>query len=192
MDGGSLVKKNRVQFQAGMSLMTFLDRYGTEAQCREVLAKARWPDGFRCPDCGHAGHCHLAQRDVYQCNRCKRQVSLTGGTLFARPRLPLRTWSLAVYLMTRHKNGISALALRRPLGVSYNTAWPLKHKLMQAMVERDSDQALGGIVQMDDACWGGERHGGGTCPSSATASTAASIWMPWHLASSWPLLAPRR
>ena len=55
-----------------------------------------------------------------------------------------------------------ALALRRQLGVSYNTAWLLKHKLMQAMIERDSDQALGGIVQMDDAYWGGERHGGGT------------------------------
>jgi len=156
------VKKNQVQFQAGMSLMTFLDRYGTEAQCREALAKARWPGGFRSPACGHTGHCHLAQRDVYQCNRCKRQVSLTSGTLFAQTRLPLRTWFLAIYLMTQHKNGISALALRRQMGVSYNAAWLLKHKLMQAMVERDSEQALGGIVQVDDAYWGGERHGGGT------------------------------
>lgn len=48
------------------------------------------------------------------------------------------------------------------MGLSYNTAWLLKHKLMQAMVERDSDQALGGIVQLDGAYWGGERHGGGT------------------------------
>lgn len=156
------MKKNRVQFQPGMSLMAFLDRYGTEAQCREALAKARWPDGFHCPDCGHTGHCHLARRDVYQCNRCKRQVSLTSGTLFADTKLPLRTWFLAIYLLTQHKNGLSALALHRQLGVSYNTAWLLKHKLMQAMVERDSGQALGGIVQMDDAYWGGERHGGGT------------------------------
>jgi hypothetical protein len=56
------------------------------------------------------------------------------------------------------------------LGVSYNTVWLLKHKLMlhrdflwsQAMIERDSDFALGGIVQMDDAYWSGERHGVGT------------------------------
>ncbi|WP_082190094.1 transposase [Frateuria defendens] len=53
------------------------------------VAKARWPGEFHCPDCGHTGHCHLAQRDAYQCNRCKRQVSLTSGTLFARTRLPL-------------------------------------------------------------------------------------------------------
>ncbi len=153
--------KNQVQFQRGMSLMAFLDTYGTEEQCREALAKVRWPNGFLCPNCGHRRHCHLKGRDVDQCTRCKRQVSLTSGTLFAETKLPLRTWFLAIYLLTQHKNGISALALHRQLGVSYNTAWLLKHKLMQAMVERDSDQALGGIVQMDDAYWGGERHGGG-------------------------------
>lgn len=153
--------KNPVQFQPGISLTTFLDDYGTEQQCREALARARWPKGFRCQDCDHTGHCYLIGRGVYQCNRCKRQVSLTGGTLFADTKLPLRTWFLAIYLLTQHKNGISALALRRQLGVSYNTAWLIKHKLMQTMVERDSGQSLGGIVQMDDAYWGGERHGGG-------------------------------
>lgn len=153
--------KNPVQFQPGMSLTAFLEHYGTEEQCREALAKARWPRGFHCQDCNHAGHCYLVGRHVYQCNRCKRQVSLTSGTLFADTKLPLRTWFLAIYLLTQHKNGISALALHRQLGVSYNTAWLIKHKLMQAMVERDSGQSLGGIVQMDDAYWGGERHGGG-------------------------------
>jgi transposase-like protein len=146
-----MAAKNQVQFQAGMSLMGFLDRYGSEEQCREALAQARWPKGFRCPDCGESSHCHLKRRNVHQCNRCKRQVSLTSGTVFAETKLPLRTWFLAIYLLTQHKNGISALALRRQLGVSYNTAWLLKHKLMQAMVERDSDFALGGIVPMDDA-----------------------------------------
>lgn len=152
--------KNPIQFQSGMSLTAFLDQYGSEPQCREALAKVRWPGGFHCSDCGHTGHCHLTRRDVYQCNRCKRQVSLTSGTLFAETKLPLRTWFLAIYLLTQHKNGISALALRRQLGVSYNTAWLLKHKLMQAMVERDSDRTLSGLVLIDDAYWGGERHGG--------------------------------
>jgi transposase-like protein len=154
--------KNPVQFQAGMSLMAFLDQYGREDQCREALAKARWPKGFVCPACGHGGYCRLARRGLYQCNRCKHQLSLTSETLFAGTHLPLRTWFLAIYLITQHKNGISALALRRQLGVSYNTAWLVKHKLMQAMVERDAERSLRGIVQMDDAYWGGERHGGGT------------------------------
>ena len=75
-----------------MSLPTFLERYGTEAQCRDALRQMRWPGGFRCPHCGHAGYCQLRGHPVLQCNRCKRQVSLTAGTLFARTHLPLRTW----------------------------------------------------------------------------------------------------
>ena len=67
---------------------------------------------------------------------------------------------MAIYLLSQHKNGISAMTLRRQLGVSYNTAWLLKHKLMQAMVEGEHDRMLHGVVQMDDAYWGGERHGG--------------------------------
>ena len=154
--------KNKVQFQPGMSLPAFLAQYGTEAQCREALIEQRWPNGFCCPQCGQTGHCQLSHRDVFQCNRCKRQVSPTSGTIFAETKLPLRTWFLAIYLLTQNKNGISALSLRRQLGVSYNTAWLLKHKLMQVMVERDDARPLSGIVQMDDAYWGGERHGGGT------------------------------
>lgn len=157
-----MAKKNPVQFQPGLSLPAFLERYGREEQCREALIQQRWPKGFCCPECGHTGHCQLKARAVFQCNRCKHQVSLTSGTLFADTKLPLRIWFLAIYLLTQHKNGISALALRRQLGVSYNTAWLVKHKLMQAMVERDQDRPLHGRVQMDDAYWGGERHGGGT------------------------------
>ena len=162
--------KNIVQFQAGQSLPAFLAEYGTEEQCRHALLQHRWPDGFRCPDCGHAGHCQLARRDVLQCNRCKRQVSPTSGTIFAETKLALRIWFLAMDLIGQSKCGVSALSLRRQLGVSYNTAWLLKYKLMshgdflwsQVMHERDAPNPLGGIVQIDDAYWGGERHGGGT------------------------------
>lgn len=152
--------KNTVQFQPGMSLPAFLEQYGSESQCREALIQQRWPQGFHCPACDHAGHCRLKQHDVFQCNRCKRQVSPTSGTVFAETKLPLRTWFLAIYLLTQSKNGMSALSLRRHLGVSYNTAWLLKHKLMQAMVERDRARPLNGWIQLDDAYWGGERHGG--------------------------------
>lgn len=156
-----MAAKNAVQFQPGLSLPAFLARYGSEAQCRDALIEQRWPQGFVCPQCEHTGHCRLTGRDVFQCNRCKRQVSPTSGTVFAETKLPLRTWFLAMYLLTQNKNGISALSLRRQLGVSYNTAWLIKHKLMQVMVERDDERPLGGNVQIDDAYWGGERHGGG-------------------------------
>jgi hypothetical protein len=84
---------------------------------------------------------------------------VTSGTIFAYTKLPLTTWLLAMYLMTQQKNGISALELMRHLGVSYNTAWKIKHKLMQAMKERDDQRPLSGVIQLDDAYWGGERRG---------------------------------
>jgi len=113
--------KNRVQFQKGMSLSEFLERYGTEAQCEQALFAWRWPQGFVCPECGHSDHCVLG-RGLYQCHRCRRQTSLTAGTLFAGTKLALTKWLLAIYLLTQSKNGISALELSRQLGVCYNSA----------------------------------------------------------------------
>jgi len=85
---------------------------------------------------------------------------VTAGTIFAHTKLPLSTWFLAMYLLTQTKNGVSALELSRQLGVSYNTAWSMKHKLMQVMKERDDTRPLGGLIELDDAYWGGERSGG--------------------------------
>lgn len=150
--------RNEVQFQKGMSLSDFLEQYGTEAQCEQALFAWRWPQGFRCPECGHTGHCMLG-RGLYQCPHCRRQTSITAGTLFAGTKLPLTKWLLAIYLLTQSKNGISALELSRQLGIFYNSAWLMKQKLMQAMLEREQGRELTGVFQMDDAYWGGRRRG---------------------------------
>ncbi len=155
-----IMAKNPVQFQKGLSLSEFLDSYGTEQQCEQALYRWRWPDGFVCPQCQQRSHCTLNSRKLYQCNHCHHQTSLISGTIFASTKLALTTWFLAIYLLTQNKTGISALALKRQLGVSYRTAWSIKHKLMQVMKERDDSQPLSGRIQIDDAYWGGERHGG--------------------------------
>ena len=90
---------------------------------------------------------------------CHHQASLTAGTIFEATKLPLTTWFLAMFLLTQQKNGISALALKRHLGVSYLTPWRIKHKLLQVMKERDDQTPLSGVIEVDDADWGGERHG---------------------------------
>ena len=69
-------------------------------------------------------------------------------------------WFQALYLMTQDKKGCSAMKLHRHLGISYNAAWRMRHKLMQVMMERDRAHPLGGSVQLDDAYLGGERSGG--------------------------------
>lgn len=153
---------NRIQFQPGLSLSKFLSHYGTEQQCQSALMKARWPGGFACPVCGATQHStfeRMGQR-IWQCSVCRRQTSLTAGTVLAGSKLPLRTWLLAMFLLTQSKNNISALELMRQLGVCYRSAWLIKHKLMQAMAEREADRQLSDTVQIDDAFLGGERTGG--------------------------------
>ena len=153
---------NRIQFQPGLSLPEFLKDYGTEVQCERALETVRWPDGFRCPRC--LGTAHTIVRDgvrkVFQCVACRHQASLIAGTLFQGTKLALTTWFLAIYLISQAKTGLSALALRRHLGVSYPTAWLMHHKLMQAMADREDRYILEGKVQVDDAYLGGERTGG--------------------------------
>ena len=65
--------------------------------------------------------------------------------------LPLNLWFLGIYHVTQAKNSVSALELKRLLGVSYKAAWRLKHKLMQVMDEREADRVLGERVEVDDA-----------------------------------------
>ncbi len=151
--------KNKVQFQKGVSLSEFFQHYGTEEQCREALFAWRWPEGYICPECGSTSYCSLKTRKLYQCNHCHHQSSLTSGTIFANTNLPLTVWFLAIHLITQSKTGIAALALKRQLGVSYNTAWSIKQKIMQVMKERDDSKALTGVIQLDDVYWGGERRG---------------------------------
>ena len=151
--------KNPVQFQKGLGLHEFLERYGNEEQCREALYRLRWPSGYVCPHCGNTTGCEIQQRSVYQCHKCHYQTSLTAGTLFHGTKLPLRTWFLAIYLLIQRKKSTSALQLSRELGVKYDTAWRLKHKLMQAMLEHQRHQPLSGRIELDDAYLGGERAG---------------------------------
>jgi len=153
------MQQNPIQFQKGLSLTSFLRQFGTEEQCAAAVFRWRWPRGFVCPQCGHAKHCALRSRELYQCNHCHHQASLTSDTIFANTKLPLTIWFLAMYFLTQQKNGISALELKRHLGVSYPTAWSLKHKLMQVMKETDDRRPLNGVVQLDDVYWGGERRG---------------------------------
>ena len=151
--------RNKVQFQKGFSLSEFLIQYGTEDQCFDALYAWRWPDGFLCPHCGHAKCCQLASRKLQQCNRCHHQTSLTAGTIFESTKLALTIWFQGIYLITQDKKGISAMKLHRHLGISYNAAWRMKHKLMQVMLERDHQQPLSGFIELDDAYLGGERTG---------------------------------
>lgn len=98
-------------------------------------------------------------RKYWQCAHCRAQATVRSGTLFHASKLPLTKWFQAIFLVTQNKNNISALALKRYLGVCYRTAWRVKHKLLEAMAERESRRLLTGVVVADDAYLGGAHAG---------------------------------
>jgi hypothetical protein len=153
---------NKVQFQKGLSMQEFLDRYGSAEQCEQALKAWRWPQGFVCPTCGSEVHSSFRRGTLLylQCSNCRYQCSLISGTIFEATKLPLTRWFLAMHLLTQAKNNVSALELMRHLGVSYRTAWLVKHKLMEIMRQREDGRQLSGRVEIDDAYLGGEHSGG--------------------------------
>lgn len=138
------------------SLAEFHTLFSTEDACTAYLVQSRWPDGFVCPRCGRKEAFTLPRRSLYQCKPCGYQVSVTAGTIMHATRTPLVQWFRAAYLMTTLTPGISALQLKRQLGLaSYQTAWTMLHKLRRATVNPDREQ-LRGKVEVDDAYVGGK------------------------------------
>jgi transposase-like protein len=139
------------------TLLELEQRFGDEAACRAYLFALRWPQGFVCPVCGDRG---LAiRRDLSRCVQCGRETSVLAGTIFQDSKLPLTVWFRAMWLIASQKSGISALGLQRALGLgNYKTAWALLHKLRRAMVRPGRDR-LTGVVEVDEAYWGGKETG---------------------------------
>lgn len=151
--------RNKVQFQKGLSTGEFLKRYGTEAQCHDALVKMRWPSGFVCPKCAETKHAYCVPRQVFQCRACRVQTSVRAGTIFHKSKTPLTKWFLAMHLLTASKNDIAALEMARQMDVKWDTAWTIKQKLMEVMLQRNSIYRLDGDIQVDDAYQGGEKAG---------------------------------
>jgi len=136
----------------------FERRFSGEAACRAYVEAVRWPEGFRCPACqGEAAG--MVREGLYQCRRCRRQTSVTAGTILQDTRKPLVMWFRAMWYVTSQKNGASALGLQRVLGLgSYETAWTWLHKLRRAMVRPGRDR-LSGWIEVDETFIGGLAEG---------------------------------
>jgi transposase-like protein len=141
------------------NLREFQRQFATEAACQHYLAACRWPEGFRCPRCGHPRAYALVKQRRWECAACRHQVSLTAGTILHNTKTPLAQWFWAAYLMTTDKRGISALLLQRQLGLRrYETAWMMLHKLRRATVNA-AREPLHGEVEVDDTWIGGPQPG---------------------------------
>lgn len=132
-------------------------KFATELACRKYLEYQRWPQGFRCPACKHDQAGQQRTRGLYRCRRCRKDVSLTSGTIFHKTRTPLRKWFWLILMMSQNKHGVSILEAQRLLGIgSYETVWSMSHKIRTAMAHRDKRYKLAGLTELDESFFGGK------------------------------------
>ena len=132
-----------------LSRQEFEELFPDDEACAQYLAKKRWSEGFECPKCGCTDA--WVNKDLTrECKSCGRQTSVTAGTFMHRTHLPLKTWFLAMHMVTSHSNGISAVQLQGQLGIgSYKTAWLLLQKIRRAMVDPERN-LLAGFAEIDE------------------------------------------
>lgn len=141
-----------------VDVIDFQDMFPTEQACYDYLYLIKWPNGFSCPRCQYTKNWKM-EKHIVRCQQCKKDISITAGTIFQDRHTPLRRIFQSMWYVVCQKQGVSALGLQRILGVgSYETAWSWLHKLRTAMVRPGRD-LLSGTVEVDETLVGGSQPG---------------------------------
>jgi transposase-like protein len=126
----------------------------------DYLEAIRWPNGAVCPHCGESERRHYKlksqTRRLWKCAACRKQFTVTVGTIFESSHIPLNKWLLAFYLLCSSKKGMSSHQLHRTLGVTYKTAWFMTHRIREAMKQPPFTSRLTGVVEADETYVGGK------------------------------------
>lgn len=142
-----------------MSVLDFRERFDTEEKCRNYFIKLRFQNGFCCPHCGSRKCGTIKTRNLLRCKSCRKQISVTSGTVFHKTHLSMRQILWAMFMFANDKRGCSAIRLQRMLKVNYDTALFLLQRLRKAMRSQEDLCMLQGIVELDDIYIGASTHG---------------------------------
>jgi Zn ribbon nucleic-acid-binding protein len=135
-----------------MNILQFNDRFPDERSCIDHIKSEREKTGVVCKKCFSKDHYWLNSLDMFQCKKCGFRTGLKNGTVMEDSKLPIRTWLLALTLISATKKGFSALELQRQMGHSrYETVFRLYHKVREVMGKRDSLYPLKDMVEYDEA-----------------------------------------
>jgi transposase-like protein len=154
-----------------LNLIKLAREYSDEDKARELLESMRWPNGVTCPHCKQAGsEC----KDVYRleqkptskrpgrkglfcCAACRKQFSVTVGTVFEGSHIPISKWLMAMFIICSSKKSISAHQLHRMLGITYKSSWFMAHRIRFAMTPNHwAEPKLTGTVEVDETFVGGK------------------------------------
>jgi transposase-like protein len=158
-----------------MNLTQIAKSYHDEDSARAFLEAQRWPDGKAgCPHCGEIGRAYRLppiagkpnkagvinyRKGLWKCGACRKQFTVTVGTIFEDSHIPLNKWLMAFHLLCSSKKGMSAHQLHRMLGVTYKSAWFMAHRIRYAMAQLNLPK-LSGTVEVDETYVGGKQEYG--------------------------------
>ena len=138
------------------------ERFQDALAAADYLESIRWPSGPVCPHCGEAERKHYRlksqTRKLWKCAACRKQFTVTVGTIFESSHIPLNKWLLAFYLLCSSKKGMSSHQLHRMLGVTYKSAWFMTHRIREAMKQPPFQTRLAGVVEADETYIGGKER----------------------------------
>jgi transposase-like protein len=135
------------------------DHFQSHELARDWLERTRWPEGPVCSHCGTVNRAYkTAKPGWYRCaeKECRKDFSVTTGTVMERSKIPLHKWLMTFYLMNSSKKGVSAHQVHRALGIDYKSAWFMCHRIREAMRKGGLDPLGGGgkIVEADETYYG--------------------------------------
>jgi len=151
-----------------IDLTEIMGRFGNEEAARDLIEKLRWPNGPVCPHCGcqeiyrltpNGNSDNHGRKGLLKCKACRKQFTVTVGTIFEDSHIPLHKWLMAIYLICSSKKGMSAFQLHRMLGITYKSAWFMGYRIRFAMTQSPLSEKLSNIVEADETYVGGKARG---------------------------------
>ncbi|MCG3117120.1 MAG: IS1595 family transposase [Candidatus Manganitrophus sp. SA1] len=149
-----------------MNLVDIGKHFNDADSAREFLEDMRWRDGVICPHCGIVGEAYRltpkgstktrVRKGVWKCKGCRKQFTVTVGTIFEDSHIPLHKWLLAIHLLCSSKKGMSAHQLHRLLDITYKSAWFMAHRIRYAMSQEPLTSKLQGTIEVDETYIGGK------------------------------------
>jgi transposase-like protein len=139
------------------NLQDLIKKFSDDTVCRKYLEEMIWQGNPTCPHCSQNKPYKLKNDKTYRCSNkdCKKDFTITVGTIFENSKVPLSKWFMAIYIATNDKKGISSIQLGKYIGVRQATAWFMLHRIRE-MVRPKQEQVFKGEVMIDHTFCGGK------------------------------------
>jgi transposase-like protein len=139
-----------------ISTFKLFEMFPDNETARVYLEARLWSDGPKCPDCQSDRISTRTRPGFYHCNACNFDFTIRTGTIFERSKVPLHKWVYSMYLLVTARKGISSMQLAKEIGVTQKTAWFMLGRLREACSSPDSIDKLKGVIEIDEAFFGGK------------------------------------